>query len=228
VANLGWDLFILALALLSLVNLVLVLLIRSDAVQQVVVIVEVGAALVFVVDFVARVLRAGDRRAYMIQGLGWLHLLSCVPLVRWVRIGYVPTVARRIDEAGGTQANTRRLLRARASTTLLAVVLLTILVLEFGSMAILAVEQNAPGSNIVTAVDALWFVIVSISTVGYGDLFPTTNLGRLIGTVVLVTGIALFSTLTGFLAHFFFGRAEPPRGADDGSGRSDEEPAGDG
>jgi len=212
--SLGWDLFLLALALLSLVNLILIVVIPSETVAQVVVIVETGATIVFVADFLVRLVRSGGKRSYVVRGLGWLHLLSCVPLIRWVRFGYVPTLARRIEERGGREVNARRLFRARASTTLLVVVLLTILVLEFGSMAMLAVEEKAPNGNIVTAPDALWFVIVSISTVGYGDLYPTTNLGRLIGTFVLLTGIALFTTLTGFLAHFFFGRSEPPSPSD--------------
>ena len=50
-----------------------------------------------------------------------------------------------------------------------------ILVLEFGSLEILHIEQHAPGANITTASDALWYVIVTISTVGYGDQYPVTN-----------------------------------------------------
>ena len=90
------------------------------------------------------------------------------------------------------------------------VVLLTVVVIEFGSMAILAVEENAPNGNIKTASDALWFLVVTISTIGYGDLYPTTNLGRVIGTLILITGVALFTTLTGYLAHFFYGSSDHP------------------
>ena len=53
-----------------------------------------------------------------------------------------------------------------------------ILVLEFGSLWMLALEQGAPDANITTASDAIWYVVVTISTVGYGDQFPVTNEGR--------------------------------------------------
>ena len=75
--------------------------------------------------------------------------------------------------------------------------------LEFGSLGILHLEQHAPGANIVTASDALWYIIVTISTVGYGDRFPVTNTGRLVGTLIIVIGVGIFGTFTGYLANLF-------------------------
>jgi len=78
-----------------------------------------------------------------------------------------------------------------------------ILVLEFGSLTMLRVEQYAPDGNIHTASDALWYTIVTISTVGYGDRYATTNAGRLVGALIIVVGVGIFGTFTGFLANFF-------------------------
>ena len=78
-----------------------------------------------------------------------------------------------------------------------------ILVLEFGSLWILDVEQNAPGANITTASDALWYTIVTISTVGYGDRYPVTNEGRVIGSLIIIVGVGIFGTFTGYLANLF-------------------------
>ena len=58
--------------------------------------------------------------------------------------------------------------------------------LEFGSVGMLAIEQNAPGANIVSASDSIWYIIVTISTVGYGDQYPVTNAGRIVGTVIII------------------------------------------
>lgn len=44
-----------------------------------------------------------------------------------------------------------------------------VLVLEFGSLLVLHFEQRAPGASIVTGSDALWYTLVTIATVGYGD-----------------------------------------------------------
>ena len=81
--------------------------------------------------------------------------------------------------------------------------LLVLLVLEFGSIAVLYFEQNAPGANITTGGDALWWAFVSITTVGYGDKFPTTPGGRVSAFFVLAAGVGLFGVLSGYLANFF-------------------------
>ena len=94
---------------------------------------------------------------------------------------------------------------------------MAILVLEFGSLGMLGIEKDAPGANIVTASDALWYIVATISTVGYGDQYPVTNPGRLLGTFIIVVGVGIFGTLTGYLANLFLG----PKKSAAGRGRSD-------
>ena len=84
-----------------------------------------------------------------------------------------------------------------------------ILVLEFGSLEILHVEQNAPGANITSASDALWYTIVTISTVGYGDRYPVTNEGRVVGSLIIIVGVGIFGTFTGYLANLFLAPKKP-------------------
>lgn len=57
------------------------------------------------------------------------------------------------------------------------------------------------GANLTTAGDAVWYVIVTISTVGYGDQYPVTLTGREIGTFIIVLGVGIFGTLAGSLAN---------------------------
>ena len=98
----------------------------------------------------------------------------------------------------------------RVSSALLTLLLMGILVLEFGSLEILNLEQHAPGANIVSGSDAIWYVIVTISTVGYGDQYPVTNGGRLFGALIIVIGVGIFGTFTGYLANLFLApKAEP-------------------
>jgi voltage-gated potassium channel len=73
---------------------------------------------------------------------------------------------------------------------------------------VLALERTAPGATIVTASDAVWYLLVTMSTVGYGDVYPVTDLGRLIGSLIIVVGVGIFGTLTGFLANAFLAPSE--------------------
>jgi len=61
-------------------------------------------------------------------------------------------------------------------------------------------------SNIKSAEDAIWWTIVTVTTVGYGDKYPVTTEGRVIGILVMVAGVGLFGTYTGFIASLFVGQ----------------------
>jgi voltage-gated potassium channel Kch len=93
-----------------------------------------------------------------------------------------------------------------AESTLLAVALVVIVVVTAGSILIVLVEAPADGANIKTGSDAVWWSIVTVATVGYGDRFPVTNPGRLIGTLMIVMGVSLFSVLTSYIATQFMAR----------------------
>ena len=72
----------------------------------------------------------------------------------------------------------------------------------FSAVAILQVE-TAPNSNIKTAEDAIWWAYATITTVGYGDVFPVTTEGRIIAAALMTVGVGLFGTFTAFLASWF-------------------------
>ena len=112
--------------------------------------------------------------------------------------------------ANGVKNIPRSLVKDRAGSALLTLLLMGILVLEFGSLEILNIEQYAAGANITTGSDAIWYVIVTISTVGYGDQYPVTNAGRLFGSLIIIIGVGIFGTFTGYLANLFLSPAKQP------------------
>jgi voltage-gated potassium channel len=125
----------------------------------------------------------------------------------------------RLLRANGGRRIVRTLLADRAGSALLTLLMMGILVLEFGSLAILRIEQYEQGATITTASDALWFVMVTISTVGYGDRYPVTDDGRLVGTLIIVIGVGIFGTFTGYLANLFL---SPSTRRDDGDTSADD------
>ncbi len=201
--GMAWEIFVLGCALLSIFNLVLALLVRSPDLDQVITIMDAMLVIIFAIDFARRLRVAKDDRAYLTGGLGWLDAISIVPMLRIARILRIVRVARIVGRMGGLEKALRAFFANKATGGLLLVLLIAILVMEFGSLAILWAERSSPDANITTAEDAVWYLIVTMSTVGYGDQYPVTDLGRLIGSVIIVVGVGVFGTLTGFLANVF-------------------------
>ncbi|MBX6371268.1 MAG: two pore domain potassium channel family protein [Acidothermus sp.] len=89
------------------------------------------------------------------------------------------------------------------------VALVSAVVLGAGAAAEVAVERSASGGNIRTFGDALWWAFTTVTTVGYGDRYPVTATGRAIAIVLMLTGMALFGTLTAGIAAYFVESNQP-------------------
>jgi voltage-gated potassium channel len=75
--------------------------------------------------------------------------------------------------------------------------------LFLGAWLVLLFEEHAPGSNIHSYHDALWWAVVTVTTVGYGDRYPVTEGGRAVAVVLMLVGIGLIGVLTATVASFF-------------------------
>ena len=76
----------------------------------------------------------------------------------------------------------------------------TCLIVAVGGIAILDAERGSPNGNIDSYPQALWWGVVTITTVGYGDSYPTTTAGRLVALGLMIGGIGLIGFVTGSLA----------------------------
>jgi len=82
-----------------------------------------------------------------------------------------------------------------------------LLVVWVSSLAVLEAERYAPGATILTLGDALWWALVTITTVGYGDLYPITLQGRLAAAVLMISGLLLLGVITATLSSYVIERA---------------------
>ncbi len=211
----NFDIFVLALSVLSIVNMALAIAPLGAAVHNVVLIVDGVLCLIFLTDFVLRLKRAPHKRTYLIHDGGWLDFLGSLPFpgLRLARLFRIARVSK-IVHTYGPRGVWEMIAVDRAGSALLGTLFLTIIVLQFGSMFVLGAEAQAENANIRTASDALWWSYVTVTTVGYGDRFPVTTSGRLVGVAMLTIGVGLFGVLTGFLANAFLApkRSEPDQG----------------
>ena len=71
------------------------------------------------------------------------------------------------------------------------------------ALAVLEAERSSPNANITDFGDAAWWAVTTMATVGYGDRYPVTGIGRLVGFGLMVGGIALVSIVTATLMSLF-------------------------
>jgi voltage-gated potassium channel len=206
----AYEVFLVLLSLLSIFNAVLIIVpFLSGAGREVVIVMETLLTPVFLLDFALRLARSRPRSAYLVHAFGWADLLAIVPMLRVFRLFRVVVVIRHIQARGPAQI-AEDLSVSRAAATFFTTIFLVIVVLELSGMLILDAEGGIDGANIRTPSDALWWGYVTITTVGYGDRFPVTLSGRIIGIFLLTAGVALFSVFTGFIANAFLAPRRRP------------------
>jgi len=169
-----------------------------DAIN-VVYIINLVLTLLFIFDFCLRLATAPSRSHYFLRDYGWADLLAVIPALRIFRLFRIYKAYRIIHKYGGRYIVTY-LSSNRAASALYILVLMVILIIETGGFMVLQAERASLSANIVTAGDAIWWAYVTITTVGYGDRFPVTATGRLVGIMVMTTGVAVFATFAGLIS----------------------------
>ena len=154
---------------------------------------------VFAIDLIIKVVVAPHRLAYLRRH--WLEVLVViVPFFRPLRILRIFIFGSRAWVGARRLVNVDFLLVYGIGLVIVAATVVTSV--EVGENATI---QSFP--------DALWWAVVTITTVGYGDMVPVTAAGRAIGFVLMLGGIAFFSGITANLASFLIRGREPERKA---------------
>jgi len=204
----AYELFILVLTVLSLVIMVALLLPLSDATIKVLNVYDNMICVIFLIDFGLNLARSHPRRDYVVGRRGWLDLLGSIP-----SFGFFPYSALFRLARLSRLARITRLLRGQNKRELVSDVvehrgqyaafftaLTAMIVLTLSSVLVLQFESRSPDANITTGGGALWWAIVTITTVGYGDKYPVTPMGRVTAVLVMVAGVGIIGALASILA----------------------------
>jgi len=100
------------------------------------------------------------------------------------------------------------LLPLKPNVDVIILATLALLIVIFGGIGVYLAEHTHQGANITNLGDALWWAVVTISTVGYGDLYPVTTVGRIIAVFVMLSGIGIFVLLVDSLSQRRLQRTE--------------------
>lgn len=161
----------------------------------------------FAVRFFWQLHKAPDAKKFM--RWGWIDLLAAIPEVevfrglRIIRLILLLKILKNTTRALHKIAVGIQRDRAFTLITLAFAVVLTSMIAA--SFIMLGLEGEAEHANIRTAGDALWWSLVTITTVGYGDHYPVTTPGRLIAAWLMIVGIGVMGTVTGVVASWVYG-----------------------
>lgn len=200
-----YQLFMLALCILALSGIVLQNAFGQDPeIEAVLDVADFVICIAFAIDFLVCVWTAPNRMRYLLTW-GWLDLLSAIPMLdvaRWGRIARMARITRILRSIRAARMLSTVILSKRRQSTLLAAALLALFLIIACSTAILHYEIPAE-ANIKTADNALWWAFATITTVGYGELYPVTTEGRVIAAILMTAGVGLFGAFSASLAAWF-------------------------
>ena len=78
-----------------------------------------------------------------------------------------------------------------------------LLLLVNGALMVWLFERDTPGANIETLGESIWWSVVTVTTVGYGDLYPVTAAGQVVATFIMLIGIVTVAVITAQVASSF-------------------------
>lgn len=188
------------MALLGLAWLVIAIVVVTADINGSASIVLVGTLFVLwavlLAEYLVRLVLTPDRRGYLKRR--WVEPATVVapPLQHWHLIG-IEKMCLLLQEA---ELRVEVILRHHS---LFRVLIAAAATLFLGGWLVLLFEDNAKGSNIHTYPDALWWAIVTVTTVGYGDRYPVSEAGRAVAVVLMLLGIGLIGVLTATVASLF-------------------------
>jgi voltage-gated potassium channel len=166
----------------------------------------------FLVAFAAQVAVVEDRVAWLERN--WFDVLVVVvvalPLLRmFVFYRYLPIVGRlrlvRLALILGEALHVD--LRAYGRGNVHNILVTGVVIVFLGALLVRFSEQESAEANIKTLGEALWWAVTTITTVGYGDKFPTTAGGRVVAAGLMVLGIGPFGVMTASVSSLFLAQA---------------------
>jgi len=205
------DIPLIALAIGSLPILILELVQDrlSGQDQSFITIVNVTLFVAFALDYLVEVFLSGDRRQYvrtewsslliaLSQGFALLPALGLLGVTRVVRgIRPILFVWRLFAIGLAESRELRTTLKKHAVSTAFSA---AFLVWVSSAVAFTIVEDVGEGQRVDSFGDALWWSAATISTVGYGDIYPITAVGRCIAVFTMIVGVSTFGVVTAKLA----------------------------
>ncbi|GIV89503.1 MAG: potassium channel protein [Chloroflexus sp.] len=147
---------------------------------------------IFGIELLIKWYLSPDRVAYI--RVNWIEMVMiAIPFLRPLRLLWLPIILTRLWR------QSRQTLRQRMP----AFIGITSLIVVLVAATLMFVAEQGSGGPIASFADAIWWALTTVTTVGYGDTYPVTVLGRGVAVFLMLAGISLFGLLTANIAALF-------------------------
>ena len=147
----------------------------------------------FALDLLIGILKSSNKKSYLKSHP--LEILSvALPFLRPLRLLSVITFGALVIQ---------KVAVGKHLAITFKVFLFSILIAYIAAVQITITERDVPTSNIKSFGDGLWWAVTTVTTVGYGDKFPTTSMGRVLAVGLMLVGISLMGVITASVAAWF-------------------------
>lgn len=171
---------------------------------------DIFIAMIFLLDFFFGLYLAQNKKTYFKSS--WPELLSSIPVtqgifrslrvLRILRLVRIVRIVARLKTIGSVANRI-----AHNSSKYIRTVAITITVVLAGAVSFFSMEYGV-NPDVGNFFDALWWSVVTATTVGYGDIYPVTWEGRIVGMMLMFFGIGLVGTLAGLVGSYLFNKRE--------------------
>jgi voltage-gated potassium channel len=202
----AWEL---AMALLAIIYVAVGFALDDPALQPMAPTLETAElvlTVVFLAEFSSRLAAARNRTAYL-RG-HWIDLVAIVPAARSFRIFRLLRLLRLVRAFAGVYRALGHVGSLAQHRSLQTVVVSWFAVMVICCAALYLAERDV-NPAIGSPFDALWWGITTMTTVGYGDVYPTTAEGRIAASALMLLGIGLFSAVTAIITSFLVSQRDP-------------------
>lgn len=154
----------------------------------------------FVIDYIFRFIISDEKRTFFKENI--FDLIAIIPLnsafkafriIKFTRLLKLTKLLKICSLSARMFAKSKEFLNTNGFKYVLILSVISILI---GTIGIMYFEK-------MTFTNALWWAFVTATTVGYGDLSPTTNAGRILASLLMLIGIGLIGSLTSSITSFF-------------------------
>ncbi len=199
------DVIIILWMLADIILLTLTYFINLSSIYSFIVVFDTGLCAVLIVEFSYNFYKKENKLAYLRED--WkgviVDILAMFPyeLITFGSYGFIRLL--RLVRIFALFGKGRRNIFKFVEKTHLNYILFTLILIVAASTIAVLVLESSPTDEINTPLDALWYVVSTVTTVGYGDIVPVSPGGKVLGIILMIIGVGFFSLLTATLSSYF-------------------------